>query len=103
MLDKALEHFNDIEVGVNFIKTLNIAEEDMAFPTNEMKVREVAEYLNEHPEPDFIIGLTKNNRSPNMNNLDFLTGYVKLNKKRDELERALARVVRDIKFYEGTL
>lgn len=97
MLDK----FNDISVGTDFFQKLDITQGDLMSPVNERKIQEIAEFLNDHPDPHFIVDMIRHNRSPHMSNLDFLTGFVQLNKKRAKLEGELSKVVKDIKFYEN--
>jgi hypothetical protein len=103
MLDEALNNFNELDVGVNLIKTLDITEGDMLSPVIQAKVSDIAEYLNEHPDPNFVVGLVKHNKSQEMSNLDYLAGYVKLNFLKDKLMKQIAQTEKDIKFYEGIM
>lgn len=103
MLEDTLGKFNDLDVGVDFIKTLNLTEGDLMSPITENKVVEIIDFLNNHPDPKFVTGLTKYNRSQEMSNLDYLVGYVKLNTLRNGLLKQVSQVEKDIKFYEGIM
>ena len=101
MLENILERFQELDVGTKLIRVLDVTEGDLRSPMNESKLIELAEFLNEHPDPHFILEMTKYNKSPHMNNLDFLVGYTQLNKKKVQLSKELDKVDKDIKFYEG--
>lgn len=93
--------FNDVLVGGEFFHALDVTDADLVSPVNQKKVNEIAQFLNEHPDPLFVISMVRNNRSPHMSNLDFLAGYVQLEKRRGDLQNQLDYVKNEISYYTG--
>lgn len=82
--------FNDILVGTELYAATKMSQADMMDPHKAAQIREIADFLNSHPDPIFLIGtLVRGNKSPNMSNLEYIASYVKLNKARKEIDRQL--------------
>lgn len=91
--------FNDVLVGSELFQKLEISDGDMMSPTVQRKVREIAEYLSTQDDPLFVIGRVNHNKSPHMNNLDYLLSYVQLQKKRAQIEKEKKEVERELSYY----
>lgn len=91
--------FKDVLVGSELFRALNVGQGELKSPVQTQKIQEIAEYLNSHPDPMFVIGRVKNNKGT-MSNLDFLTSYVKLSKEKTMAQEKMVQLDKDLKFYE---
>jgi len=90
----------DALVGAELFRALEISASDLASPQVQGRVREIAEFLGNQQDPLFTIGRVKNNKSPHMSNLEYLHGYVQLQKSRERVSKELEKLNKDISFYE---
>lgn len=93
--------FKDVLVGAELFRHLNIGTAEFNNPSKMGQIKEIAEFLNDHPDPYFIIGMTRNNKSPNMDNLEFLAGMVRLEKNRTTILKQLEETDKQLKHYKG--
>ena len=95
-----LNNFNDITVGTELFKSLDITQSELISPIQTAKIRDIAGFLNEHPDPLFIVGsIIRSNKNPNINNLDHLWSYVKLNNNKAELTVKLEKINKELQYY----
>jgi len=92
---------NDLEVGTALFNTLGLTFVDMSIPGRAEKIKEIAEFLNLHTDPHYVIGLTKYNKSSDLDNLDYLLGYTRLSKQKMELMDKVNKIDEELKFYAG--
>jgi len=92
--------FNDVFTGDELFRALDINEGDMKSPIIQNKIVDIAKFLNESPDPMFVITRIRNNKSSTMNNLDYLHSYVQLNRQKTQIEEQLSKVTKDLKMYE---
>lgn len=91
---------NDILVGTELFRTLKMTSGDMTDPQKFHKMREITKFLNEHPDPLFIIGsVTRSNNNPNRENLDHLFDFVQLTKEKGALSDKLDNINNELKLY----
>lgn len=92
--------FSDVMVGAELYRTLNVGAGELMSPVQTEKLKEIAEYLNGHPDPLFEIGhLSRANKNPQMSNLDFFTSYVKLSKEKSQIENKLKELNKELSHY----
>ena len=92
---------NDMEVGVELYKALNLSRAEFADGTQTAKLKDIAEFLNNHPDPVFIIrSVIRSNKNPNIKNIDHLWTYVQLNNKKRDLENRINKLNNELKYYE---
>lgn len=90
---------NDIGVGVALYQAIGVKPYDNKDPNFLEKMRYITDYLNQHPDPHYIIGKIRNNKSPNMSNIDFIHSYVMLVRKKDDMENELKKISKEIEYY----
>ncbi len=104
MIASPLEEMNihDIAVGTALWSRLRMYDfEFTRNPSNMSKLQELSSYLNKHPNPMYVIDVIgSHNTSPNMNNLDYLLSYAKLDMQRSELKQKLESTESELKRYE---
>lgn len=88
------------ELGLRLVDTIKMPAHELFLPINVAKVQAISQFLNNHPDPDFVLSRVKNNKSPNMSNIDFLYGYAKLGTQYNELSNALQKIKSEMSFYE---
>jgi len=92
--------FKDIFVGTELFKALGVPSyEFTADPIKMQKLKTLAGFLNEHPDPSFVISRIRNNRT-NMSSLDYLTSYAMLGKERAVTASKLSDLEKEMKKYE---
>ncbi|HCJ66977.1 MAG TPA: hypothetical protein DHV62_06550 [Elusimicrobia bacterium] len=91
--------FNSIEVGGELFKQLQIGYAELADPNTNSKIREIAEYLNGHPDPMFEISRVAKKTSPNMSKIDYFASYVQLNKQRKDVQEKLDKINKELEYY----
>ncbi len=95
-----LEGIDDLSVGVALFDAIKISPAHLQDPMIFAKFLEIVEFLNAHPDPHYIISRTMKNKSAEMDNLDYLHSYIRLNKKEMELEQQIGKVKEDMAYYE---
>jgi len=92
---------NNIDLGVELFKGLNMDPAEFSNPTNNSMVREIAEFMENHPEPTGIISSVLSKKTnPSVRNLDHLYNYVQLSKKRESLRSEMDKLTSELKYYE---
>jgi hypothetical protein len=90
---------NNMELGVEVMEALNLSESERYTPETDNKITEITDFLGNHPDPLFILEMTKHNKGQ-MSNLEFLLGYINLNKQKIQKQKELDDIVAKMKFYE---
>lgn len=99
-MEVSAQGFDDVLVGTELYRALNIGAGEMMSPIQVDKIKEIAEYLNDHPDPLFEIGhLVRANKNPQMSNLDFFTSYVKLAKEKSQIQNKLKELEKQLSYY----
>jgi hypothetical protein len=92
---------NDIETGVHLYNALGIGQGELGSPKYTAQLREIAQFLEVQPDPQFIINsVLKSKRNPEIKNIDHLWNYVRLSKEKGELEDKISLLSKELKFYE---
>lgn len=92
---------NDIELGMTLYNATGLGHMEMKDPANISKLKEVAEFFENHPDPIFAINSVKNsNKNPNVNNLEHLLTYVRLQKEKFSLLNKIEDLKNQLKYYE---
>lgn len=94
-----LQPFNNIFIGTELQKAINMYPSEASMPENLAKIKDIAEFLNAHQDPMLVIDKVKNNKT-SMKNIDFLFGYVHLNKQKQEMSKKMEELDKQIKSYE---
>lgn len=92
--------FKDLFVGTELFRALNVPSyEFSADPIKFSKLRNIAQFLNNHPDPNWVIGRIKNNKT-SLGPLDYLNNYATLGLKRSHLSRDLKETDEEMRQYE---
>jgi len=92
---------NDIELGVVLHRTLGINEFDLSMPDNMNKLREISEFMNQHPDAvSTVERVARSNRNPNTSQLDHMMGFVSLSKEKLRILDGLDNINNQLKYYE---
>jgi hypothetical protein len=92
------------EIGADFLdtfeimQTVGVSRQDLLFPENLEKFKEIVEYIKDMPERGYFV--KKALRTPGEKPIHKLHEYVQLHKKRGEMEKALATIGSEIELYE---
>ena len=90
----------DIFIGTQLFKTLGLSLTDIqAHPEKMQKMQQIASYLNNHPDPLWVIDRVRNNRT-SMSPLDFLATYAQLGEQHQRQAAALKDTEKEMKMYE---
>lgn len=93
--------FNDIMVGAELFNKLNLSQSAMMDPNNFTKVREIASFLNEHPDPHFVIqSVTNSNKNPAVKQIDHMLSYIRLYKERLAAKTKIEELDNQLKHYQ---
>ncbi len=90
--------FKDELVGAELFKTVNAGFSPI-LPGDFSKLRDIAEYLNEHPDPVGVINKAKYKKSSSMTPLDFIHSYVSLDKERMMHAQKVSEYEKQLKYY----
>lgn len=92
--------FKDLFVGTSLWKALGVPSyEFSADPVKFQKLQTLAKFLNNHPDPNWVIGNLRHNKT-NMSGLDFLTSYAMLSQKKMQQAEEMKKTEDEIKPYE---
>ena len=91
----------DIERGVEIFQLLNIQGKDLLSPIQVAKLKELSDFVGKYSGGiDLIRRVIINNKNPQMENIDYLTSYVRLQNKKIEQSKLLDDLNEQIKLYE---
>ena len=93
--------FKSIEVGAMLFSALKLPTYEISEPGTFEKIKEVAEFLNDHEDPSFIISQLSRRVMDGKQKLDFLTGLAKLEKEKEFMKRKLSNIDKELKHYYG--
>lgn len=69
-------------------------------PNEVTQIQELAEFFNEHPDAVEVLGrITRSNQNPNIKQLDHLTSYMLLSKKKLGILDSLDNINNELKYY----
>ncbi len=92
---------NDIELGVILHQTLGLGEFDLQIPDNMNKLREIAEFMNIHPDAvGTVQRVGRSNKNPNTSQIDHMMAFVALSKEKLRVLDGLDDINNQLKFYE---
>ena len=91
--------FDDVLVGAELFTKLKISSIELNDPQQFAMLRDVSEFLNGHPDPSFVISRVSKNTNPNISNLEFLAGYVGIEKRRQGLMEEVKKLDDELKYY----
>jgi len=89
---------NSLELGVALHKAVGgLSDKD---PVTINQIQDVAEFFNNHPDAVDTMGrVTRSNKNPNISNLDHLTTYMLLSKKKMSIMDSLDNINNELKYY----
>ncbi len=91
---------SDLETGVALFNATGLSSHHLADPITRGKLQEIAEFFRDAPDPAALINsVTRTNKSPSINNLDHLFGFVKLSKEKVVMQNEITRLDSELKFY----
>jgi hypothetical protein len=91
---------NDLEVGVELYKSLNLSAIDLKEPWRFSALREISEYLNSIPDAAFVVRkVVSTNKNPQRSNLEHLASYVRLSKDKMATENKIKELEKQLKYY----
>ena len=99
-MDILENNFKDIIVGTELFRSLGVNDYELKDSVSSQKLMEIASFLNEHPDPLFVISKVRNNKNRNMSNLDFLSGYVGLQRRKSDALKKVESINKDLSYYE---
>lgn len=89
---------NNMELGVALHDSIGGLTDKS--PTDLMQIQEVVEFFNDFPDAtETLKRVAQSNRNPNIKNLDHLTAFVLLNKKKLEAMDRLDTLNNELKYY----
>lgn len=91
--------FKDLFVGTALWKALGVPSYEFTDPVKFQKLQTLAKFLNNHPDPQWVIDNIRHNKT-NMSNLDFLTSYAMLSQKKMQQAEDMKKTEDEIKPYE---
>ena len=84
---------NDVELGAELFSSLRMSVEDLTFPGEFSKVKEVVEFLNKIEDPIFFLRkAVRGKQNQELSNLDHLLDIVRLNKEEIATTNKLAEI-----------
>ena len=89
---------NSLELGTALHSAVGgISDKD---PIKISQIQEIAEFFNNHPDAVETMGrVSRSNSNPNLSNLEHLTTYVLLSKKRMGIMDSLENINNELKYY----
>ena len=89
---------DNLDLGVALYDAIGgISDKD---PIKASQIQEVSDFFNGHPDAiDTVNRVIRSNKNPNINNLDHLTAFVLLNKKKLEILDGLDNINNELKYY----
>jgi len=104
MIASPLEEMNisDLAVGTALWQYLKMYDfEFTRNPGNMSKLQELSGYLNKHSDPMYVIEVVgSHNRNGNVNNLDYLLSYSRLDQERSNLKERSETNAKELSHYE---
>ncbi len=91
---------NDVAVGVELYEAMRISAEDMILAKQLDRFKEIAGFTNEFNEILPGIRMAMQKKPLDVDAIDFIHTFVRLQKKRLDARRALATVEDELAFYE---
>lgn len=92
--------FNDILVGTELYRNLQLSPADLDDNITFSKIRDIAEFLNNHPDPIFVVNsVLRSNKNPQIKQLDHLWGYVELNNQKSVFEGKIKQLEKELEYY----
>lgn len=100
-----MEDFTDIgidniEIGVELFNATKINQSDLTDATIVNKIKTIADFLKDHPDPVFIIqSVSRSNSNPDRSNLEHLYSFVGLQNQKKETQETLDKLNNELKHY----
>lgn len=92
----------DVLIGAELFRALSITPDELYNSPQEFaKFKGITDYLNSHQDPLSVIGKIRNNKSPHMNNLEYLSGYVALSQEHEQLTKKAESIKKQLSYYDG--
>ena len=99
-MDQQLSQFSDVTVGANLYMALGLNPAETTIPENFSKVKAIAEYLNGHPDPHWLVNHLSRKNMSGMKPLDFFHSYVSLQGDKSSHIREIERLDKELKYYD---
>lgn len=91
--------FNDVTIGAELFYQLQVGQADLLDPKKISMLQEISGFLNEHPDPMFIIGSIARSRGT-QEPLEHFASFVQLNKQRTQAQEQVDKLDKELKFYD---
>jgi hypothetical protein len=91
--------FNSVEVGSELFKAISVTSFQLTDPVQFAKLRGIAEFLNNNPDPILAIGKLSRNVKIGMNALDHFYSYVQLSNDKAVAQKKLDDLTKQLEYY----
>ena len=90
--------FNDVTVGAELFNQLQIGYIELADPRKVSMLQEISGFLNEHPDPLFLIGSISRSRGT-QEPLEHFASYVQLSKQKQQAQEQVDKLNKELEYY----
>ena len=91
--------FNDVMVGAELFRNLQIGQAELLDPQKVSLLKEVSGFLNEHPDPMFLIGSLSRSRG-SLEPLEHFASFVHLSRQKEQAQEQVDKLNKELKFYD---
>lgn len=98
-INDRVEELGDPEFAGKYIEKLGITRDDFADPERALKIKDIIDYLKEHPDPDFL--LYKSVGSKQVDRVEFLNEYIQFHKEHEGYAKKLNTINEKISKYNS--